>query len=182
MKKINSSLFALALAAGSFSSAALAQDDATVMVDVSTLSPEIAAELGIDAHTVPAFVDLSLDAALDACGLDADDFGDITSCEAFSITADLLAAVEAERDGDGDGDTGDGDVDDGEGGDEDGSDDANPNSARDFAPGQQDGPANEFAPGHQDGPANESAPGQLKKNADQSDDETDEDTSEEDEE
>lgn len=164
MMKINTSLFALALVAGSLSSAALAQDDATVLVDVSHLSPEIAAELGIDAHTVPAFVDLSLDAALEACDLDADDFGDITSCEAFSITADLLAAVEA-------GDDGDGDIEDGDGGGEDGSDNANANSARDFAPGQQDGPANEFAPGHQDGPANESAPGQLKKNADEEDEE-----------
>ncbi|HTO28597.1 MAG TPA: hypothetical protein VL017_08405, partial [Devosia sp.] len=40
---------------------------------------------------------------------------------------------------------------------------SNQNSARQFAPGQQDGPARDFAPGHQDGPAKDSAPGQLKK-------------------
>jgi hypothetical protein len=37
------------------------------------------------------------------------------------------------------------------------------NSAREFAPGQQEGPANEAAPGHQDGDAKDFAPGQVKK-------------------
>lgn len=37
------------------------------------------------------------------------------------------------------------------------------NSAREFAPGQQEQPANEVAPGQQEQPANEVAPGQMKK-------------------
>lgn len=57
------------------------------------------------------------------------------------------------------------------GGDDSGGDDgeqaANPNAAKAFAPGQlksEGESAKEHAPGHQDGPAKDSAPGQQKKN------------------
>ena len=171
MNKISSSLLALALFAGPLAGAASAQQS-SITVNLANLAPDIAAQLGINANDVPTYVNLSFDAAVEACGLDSADFGDATSCDAFSITGDILAAVEAYDDDGDDGTNGDGDGDDGEGA----NPNPNPNSARDFAPGQQDGPANEFAPGRQDGPANEFAPGQLKKDAaDETDDDLDPD-------
>ena len=133
MRKLSVLAFGVAL---TFSTAAFAQTQ-TVTVDLSAVSAELAAELGID--DVPATIDLSADIAAQVCGIDVETIGD--SCVASVSTADLAAAIES--------DLGD-----------------NDNSARQFAPGQQEGPAREAAPGQQDGDAKDSAPGQMKKSDD----------------
>ena len=92
-----------------FSTAAFAQTQ-TVTVDLSTISADLAAELGIDVDDVPATMDLSADIATQVCGIDVETVGD--SCVASISTADLAAAIE-------------GDLSD------------NDNSAREFAAGQQ---------------------------------------------
>lgn len=127
-----------ALAAG----ATFARDASLVTVDISGISADVAAQLGDDFDDLPGIITLSADAAADACDVEVADLGD--SCPAIHVTSDLTDAVEASFEGDG------------------GGEGAN-NSAREYAPGHQDGPARDFAPGHQDGPANESAPGQQKK-------------------
>lgn len=134
-------LTSLALA-GAFALAtpAFAQD-ATVTVDIAGITADLAAELGIEVDNLPSSVQLSAEAAAEACGVDVSALGD--TCVAVTSTAAVSAAVEDDLDEDGG---------------------PNENSAREFAPGQQDGPARDFAPGHQDGDAKDSAPGQLKKN------------------
>jgi hypothetical protein len=97
--------------------------------------------LGIDVDDLPTSVELSAEAAAEACGVDVSALGDI--CVAITSTDALAGAVD--------------DGEEEEGG-------PSENSAREFAPGQQDGPARDSAPGHQDGDAKDSAPGQMKKN------------------
>ena len=121
------------------SSAALAQD--TIVVDLTGISADIATELGLDADEVPGTVSVSADLAAEVCGIAVGDLG--ATCTATTISADLTAAIEADID------------------DEDMT--GSENSAREFAPGQQDGPAKDSAPGQQEGHAKDSAPGQLKK-------------------
>ncbi len=121
-----------------FAGPASAQDD-TVMVDIAGITADLAADLGLDIDDLPSSVELSAEAAAEACGVDVNALGD--TCVAITATDALSAAIE----------------DDEEGG-------PSENSAREFAPGQQDGPARDAAPGHQDGPAKDSAPGQVKKN------------------
>ena len=136
-------LAALALTATFLTSgAALAQD--TVVVDLSAISADIASELNIDLNDVPGTVSLSSDAAAEACGLAVGDLQ--PTCVAVTATQDVLVLIAANDDGD--------DDQNGKGAE---------NSAREFAPGQQDGDAKDFAPGQQDGDAKDSAPGQLKK-------------------
>ncbi len=145
MKTLSSSLLALALVAGPLAGAATAQST-DVTVNLSTIAADIAAELGIDVSTVPETIVIELDDAAEACGLDPEDFGAIVSCDAFSVTNAVLIAIDPDYYDD-----------------EDGNGNGNGNSAREFAPGQQDGPATDYAPGQQDGPAKDHAPGQLKK-------------------
>ena len=141
MFKIKHVIFGAALSFGALTGGAtFAQDAGLVTVDISGISADVAAQLGEDFDDLPGTIALSAEAAADACGVDVTDLGD--SCTAINVTSELTAAVE------------DSFEDDGQGAD---------NSAREFAPGQQDGPARDFAPGQQDGPANESAPGQQKK-------------------
>ncbi|SMQ70982.1 hypothetical protein SAMN06295905_1923 [Devosia lucknowensis] len=129
------SLSVLALAATLMTApAALAQD--SVAVDLSYIGARLATELGIAPTDLPARVTVSRAIAADVCGIEDSRLG--TGCRAIVTSPALLLAVELI--------VGDG------------------NSARSFAPGQQDGPARDFAPGQQDGPARNSAPGQLKKN------------------
>lgn len=123
------------------SGAALAQE--TIVVDLSGISADLAAELGVDADAVPGTVTVSAEVAADVCGIAVEDLS--ATCAALSASADLVAAIEADLDGD------------------DGNGNGNGNSASQFAPGQQDGPAKDFAPGQQEGDAKDSAPGQLKK-------------------
>lgn len=127
-------LVALA-AALTISTAVFAQAE-TVTVDLSNISAELAAELGIDVDDLPSSIDLPAELASEVCGVEADTIAD--TCVASVSTDDLVTAIN-ELD-----DTGNG-------------------SAREFAPGQQEGPANEAAPGQQDGDAKDFAPGQVKK-------------------
>ena len=133
MRKIKAIVFAAALAMPAM---AFAQTD-TVAVNLSDISADVAAELGINAHRVPDMVDLSAEQAAEVCDLDVETISG--SCDAVTSTSSLIAAIE----------------------DQDGN--ASEHSARQFAPGQQDGPARDSAPGHQDGNASDSAPGQVKK-------------------
>lgn len=140
MRKLASLTFAAAL---TFSTAAFAQTD-TVTVDLSGISDDLAAELGIDVDDLPSSIDLPADVAAEVCGADVASLGD--TCVAIVSTGDLTTAIESEIDGaEGNGAE---------------------NSAREFAPGQQDGPARDAAPGQQDGPAKDFAPGQVKKSGD----------------
>ena len=140
------SLFAFA-AAISTSSLAIAQD-ALVTVDLSGISAELATQLDIDLEDIPETIEVSAELAAAVCGVEVASLED--SCVAIAATTELLAAIESD------------DTDDGVG----------TSSAREFAPGQQDGPAKDFAPGQQDGDAKDHAPGQMKKNSD-ADTETD---------
>jgi hypothetical protein len=143
MFRIKPVIFGAALSVGALAAGTvLAQGAGLVTVDISGISADVAAELGEDFDDLPGTIDLTAEAAADACGVDVADLGD--SCTAINVTSELTDAVEASFEGDGNGEGAD-------------------NSAREFAPGQQDGPARDFAPGQQDGPANESAPGQQKK-------------------
>ena len=134
------SLFAFA-AAISTSSLAIAQD-ALVTVDLSGISAELATQLDIDLEDIPETIEVSAELAAAVCGVEVASLED--SCVAIAATTELLAAIESD------------DADDGVG----------TNSARGFAPGQQEGPARDFAPGLQDGDAKDHAPGQVKKNTD----------------
>jgi hypothetical protein len=140
------SLFAFA-AAMSTSSLAIAQD-ALITVDLSGISAQLATQLDIDLEDIPETIQVSAELAAAVCGLEVTSLED--SCVAIAVTTDLLATIESD------------DADDGVG----------TSSAREFAPGQQDGPARNFAPGQQDGDAKDHAPGQVKKNSD-ADTETD---------
>jgi hypothetical protein len=142
-------IFLLAFAAAmSTSTLALAQD-APITVDLSGISAELASQLDIDIDDLPETVELSADVAAAVCGVEAVTLDD--SCVAIAATTDLIAAIQSLDE----------------------VDSVNANSAREFAPGQQDGPAKDFAPGQQDGDAKDYAPGQVKKNADTDDDGTD---------
>ncbi|MBW4653394.1 MAG: hypothetical protein KME20_10235 [Kaiparowitsia implicata GSE-PSE-MK54-09C] len=127
-------LVALA-AALTISTAVFAQAE-TVAVDLSSISEELSAELGIDVDDLPSSIDLPAALAAEVCGVEVDTIAD--TCVASVSTDDLVAAINE-------------------------MDDSNDNSAREFAPGQQEGPANEAAPGQQDGDAKDFAPGQVKK-------------------
>ena len=140
------SLFAFA-AVMSTSTLALAQDG-LVTVNLSGINADLATQLNVDIDDVPETIEVSADLAAAVCGVELTSLED--SCVAIAATTELLAAIES------------GEADDG----------AGTNSAREFAPGQQDGPAKDFAPGQQEGDAKDHAPGQLKKNAD-ADSETD---------
>jgi hypothetical protein len=143
------SLFPLAVLA-SLLTVSVAQAQETVVVDLTQINAELAADLGIETTALPPSVVLTADAAAEACGVDIGTLGD--TCLATTATDDIFAALDR--------DDGEGEVPgDGEGG------TPNANSAREFAPGQQDGPARDHAPGQQDGPARDHAPGQVKKNA-----------------
>jgi hypothetical protein len=126
-------------AALTISTAVFAQAE-TVTVDLSPISAELAAELGIDVDDFPSSIDLPAELAAEVCGVEVDTIAD--TCVASVSTDDLVTAINQETD------------------------DSNNNSAREFAPGQQDGPANEAAPGHQDGDAKDFAPGQVKADDD----------------
>ncbi len=132
MRLLSALTFAAAM---TLSTAAFAQTD-TVSVDLSGISADLAAELGIELDELPTSIDLPADVAAEVCGLDVGTLGE--SCVAIVSTADLTAAIESEIDDGG-------------------------NSARDFAPGHQEGPARDAAPGQQDGDAKDFAPGQVKK-------------------
>lgn len=125
-----------------FAPPAFAQDD-TVTVDIAGVTADLAASLGLDVDDLPSSVELSAEAAAEACGVDVSALGD--TCVAVMATDALGAAIEDQDDDDSNGNG------------------PNENSAREFAPGQQDGPARDSAPGHQDGDAKDSAPGQMKK-------------------
>lgn len=140
------SLFAFA-AVMSTSTLALAQDG-LVTVNLSGINADLATQLNVDIDDVPETIEVSADLAAAVCGVELTSLED--SCVAIAATTELLAAIES------------GEADDGVG----------TNSAREFAPGQQDGPAKDFAPGQQEGDAKDHAPGQVKKNAD-ADSETD---------
>lgn len=132
-------LTSLALAGAiMFAPAAFAQED-TVTVDIAGVTADLAASLGFDVDDLPSSVEVSAEAAAEACGVDVSALGD--TCVAVTATDALGAAIEDQDDNG-----------------------PNENSAREFAPGQQDGPARDSAPGHQDGDAKDSAPGQMKKN------------------
>ena len=129
------SALAFGAAALTLSTAALAQTQ-MVTVDLSGISQDLADELGIEVEDLPETIDLSADLAAAVCDVDLETIAD--TCVASVSTADLVATIESDLD------SGD-------------------NSAREFAPGQQDGPAREAAPGQQDGDAKDFAPGQVKK-------------------
>lgn len=133
----------LAFAAGLLaSSAALAQD--TVVIELSGVRADLATQLNVGVGQVPDTVSLSTNFAAQVCGIE--DPATLESvCTAVRITPELLTVLQASI---GDGNNGNG----------------NNNSAREFAPGQQDGPAKDSAPGQQEGAAKDSAPGQVKKN------------------
>jgi type IV secretory pathway TrbL component len=136
---------ALSLAAAmTFSTAAFAQPE-TVSVDLSGVSAELAAQLGIDADDLPSSINLSAAIAAEVCGVELETIG--ATCTAANLTADLTTAIENELDNDDDADNGN----------------SAENSAREFAPGQQEGSARDAAPGQQDGHAKDFAPGQVKK-------------------
>jgi hypothetical protein len=137
MRKLPLVAFAAAL---TISTAVFAQTE-TVTVDLSSISDELAAELGIDVDDLPTSIDLPPELAAEVCGVELETIAD--TCVASVSTEDLVTAIEE-------------------------LDDSNNNSAREFAPGQQEGPANEAAPGHQDGDAKDFAPGQVKKADDDS--------------
>ena len=128
-------LVALA-AALTISTAVFAQAE-TMTVDLSSISEELAAELGVDVDDLPSSIDLPAELAAEVCGVEGDTIAD--TCVASASTDDLVTAIHEEID------------------------DSNNNSAREFAPGQQEGPANEAAPGQQDGDAKDFAPGQVKQ-------------------
>lgn len=140
----------LAVSALAFAPAALAQET-TIIVDLSGISADLAAELEIDLEAVPTTVVLSPETAAIVCGVDEGSLTD--SCIAVTSSAELVVVLEDELDGNEDG-----------------------NSAAAFAPGQQEGHARDFAPGQQEGPATDFAPGLVKKVADDVD-EGDDDTS-----
>lgn len=127
----------LALAAALTISTAVFAQAETVTVDLSSLSEELAANLGIDVDDLPASIDLPAELAAEVCGVEVDTIAD--SCVASVSTDDLVTAITEELD------------------------DSDDNSAREFAPGQQEGPAKQAAPGQQDGDATDFAPGQVKK-------------------
>jgi hypothetical protein len=127
-------LVALA-AALTISTAVFAQAE-TVAVDLSSISEELSAELGIDVDDLLSSIDLPAALAAEVCGVEVETIAD--TCVASVSTDDLVAAINE-------------------------MDDSNDSSAREFAPGQQEGPANEAAPGQQDGDAKDFAPGQVKK-------------------
>ena len=129
------SALAFGAAALTLSTAALAQTQ-TVTVDLSGISQDLADELGIEVDDLPETIDLSAELAAAVCDVDLETIAD--TCVASVSTADLAAAIESDLDSD-------------------------DNSAREFAPGQQEGPAREAAPGQQDGDAKDFAPGQVKK-------------------
>lgn len=133
MRKLSAIAFAVAFATAA---PAFAQTE-TVSVDLSGISADLAAALGIDSDDLPTSIDLSADIAAQVCDVDVGTIGD--SCVAVVSTDGLISAVESELDEDGN------------------------NSAREFAPGQQEGPARDAAPGQQDGDAKDFAPGQQKK-------------------
>lgn len=145
MRKLSTLAFALAFASPT---AALSQDT-IVTVDLWSIGPELASELHLDLDDLPESVELSADLAAEVCGVGLASLGE--NCVAIISTAELIAAIE---DSEGDGAA------------------ANGNSARQFAPGQQDGAAKDFAPGQQEGDARDHAPGQVKKDSG-SDDTTD---------
>lgn len=147
MRKLSLLAFAAAM---STSTMAIAQEE-LISVDLSGISDALATELNIEIDDVPQTIDLSADVAAAVCGVEVATLED--SCVAITTTADLIAAIENDDD--------DGSI--------------NANSAREFAPGQQDGPAKDYAPGQQDGDAKDSAPGQMKKSADTDGDDSAED-------
>jgi hypothetical protein len=122
-------------AALTLSSAALAQDR-TVSVDLSGISDDLAEQLGLDVDDLPDSILVSAETAAEACGVELESIGE--SCLATTATDDLESAITEEIS-------------------------AGSNSAKEFAPGQQDGDAKDFAPGQQDGDAKDFAPGQQKK-------------------
>ena len=133
MNKLTALAFGAAVL--TLSTAALAQTQ-TVTVDLSGISQDLAEELGIEIDDLPETIDLSADLAAAVCNVDIETIAD--ACVASVSTADLTAAIETDLDSD-------------------------DNSAREFAPGQQEGPARDAAPGQQDGDAKDFAPGQVKK-------------------
>jgi hypothetical protein len=134
-------LSAITLAATMALSTAAFGQAASVAVDLSGISADLAAELGIDADDLPTSIDLSAELAAEVCGVELGSIGD--TCVATISNADLIIAIEDEI---GEGEKG--------------------NSAREFAPGQQEGEAKDAAPGQQDGDAKDFAPGQVKKTDD----------------
>lgn len=114
--------------------------DSLITVDLSGINTELAADLNVDLDEVPETVELTADLAAQVCGIEVSLLSE--TCVAIVSTADLLLAVQEDQ-GTVGGSSG--------------------NSAREFAPGQQDGPAKDYAPGQQEGATKDSAPGQMKK-------------------
>ena len=131
-------LSAITLAATMALSTAAFGQATTVAVDLTDISADLAAELGIDVDDLPTSIDLPAELAAEICAVEPETIAD--TCRASISNADLIAAIEGE-------------VDEG----------VNDNSARAFAPGQQEGHARDAAPGQQDGDAKDFAPGQVKK-------------------
>lgn len=134
-------LSAITLAATMALSTAAFGQATTVAVDLSGISADLAAELGIDADDLPTSIDLSAELAAEVCGVELGSIAD--TCVATISNADLIIVIEDEIDEGGKG-----------------------NSAREFAPGQQGADAKDAAPGQQDGDAKDFAPGQVKKTDD----------------
>lgn len=129
-------LTALAFAATLLTStAALAQD--TIVVELSGVSAELAAQLNVDVADLPSTASLSSEFAAEVCGVAVADLQ--PTCVATTTSTELLTVVEA------------------------GISNGHGNSASNPAPGQQEGAAQDAAPGQQDA-AQESAPGQVKQN------------------
>jgi hypothetical protein len=128
---------ACACAIAALAGPAFAQE-ATVNVDISGLSKDFAGDLGVGVGRVPDTVAVSAAVAADVCGVDIGSLTDGSSCTAISTSDELSAIVDDEVS-------------------------AEDNSARAFAPGQQEGAARDSAPGQQEGAAKDSAPGQMKK-------------------
>lgn len=130
-------LIALAFAATLLTStAALAQD--TIVVELSGISAELAAQLNVDVADMPSTASLSSEFAAAVCGVAVADLQ--PTCVATTISAELLTVLEA------------------------GIGNGHGNSASNLAPGQKEGAARDAAPGQQDGAAQESAPGQVNQN------------------
>lgn len=152
MKTLTAAALGLSMSALALSAApALAQDDPLINVDLTGITADLAAELGVDTGEIPTAIDLPASLAAEVCGVDAGLLTEGDTCIATTITDPLIVDLGGDPDDDGDDDEGEGNG------------NASENSAREFAPGQQDGPARDFAPGQQDGPAKDFAPGQVKK-------------------
>jgi hypothetical protein len=149
MNYLKSTALIGAFAISAFAGAALAQEETSVTVDLSGLSKDFSGALSVGVGRVPDTVSVSADIAAAACGVDASSLSSGSTCTAVTTTPELTVVVEDEIS-------------------------ATDNSAREFAPGQQEGDAKASAPGQLEQPAMDSAPGHLKNATDDDETSTDE--------